>query len=447
MTSGSQASGTSNTDSIQHHSVIIVGGGPGGLGAAAVLEGWHPYFKGNFQVPVSEVQQLAEEFRDCPLELDQRRVLNAGLRPIEFYRMRHHPTQEALPLSDWTLGFRKQPAVDWKLLSLDKPGGLWNNVPREQLTLGPAHWMELAPYPVLQFYADTGRDRDPDALIHKDDIVPYYHAFAEKLGLSDHIQTGTEVTSIRPLSEDAGPRFIVEAESDVGKQWYTCDYLVFAVGPKSASRRLNASGQDQPYVQYSYNHADDLPGERVMVIGGGRSADWAATECHDAAKTVVYVMRQTPEPHLKLINESQHLPYYQRLAEILSGDQQRMGLLYGSEAREFREDGEVVVGTPEGDVTLNVDHVVVEIGGEPDYSLIQGFPPLSFVPKRDNFRFQVMQVQTDQATFESIDIPGLYIAGYLSQGTGLSVIGFHCGAYLMGSDILRRLGYFNRQNL
>ncbi len=444
MTEDPQRSRSSSSESIQHHSVVIVGGGPGGLGAGAVLEGWHPHFKGDFQFPLLEVQQLAEQFRDCPLELDQHRVLRAGLRPIEFYRMRHHPTQEALPLEDWTLGFSKRPGVDWKMLSLDKPGGLWNNVPREQLTLGPAHWMELSQYPVLQFYEDFGLERDPNALIHKSDIVPYYHAFAEKLGLNDRIQTGTEVTSIRPLSEDAGPRFLVEAETDAGRQWYSCDYIVFAVGPKSAKRYLTASGTDQPYVQNAYNHADDLPGERVMVVGGGRSADWAATECHDAGKTVVYVMRQTPEPHLKLINESQHLPYYQRIAQILSEDQQRFGLLYGSEVKAFRDGGEVLIGTPEGDVEVGVDHVIVEIGGEPDYGLLQGFQPLTLVPKRDNFRFQVMQMQTDQATFESVDIAGLYPAGYLSQGTGLSVIGFHCGAYLIAGDILRRMGYFSR---
>jgi len=235
---------------------------------------------------------------------------------------------------------------------------------------------------------------------------------------------------------------MVEAETDRGRRYTTCDYLVFAVGPRSAERRLTANGAGQPYVQYGYHHADDLPGDRVMVIGGGRSADWAATECHDAGKSVIYVMRQAPEPHLKLINESQHLPYYRRIAEILNGEQGRFGLLYNSEVKEFRPGGEVLIGTPEGDAEVGVDHVIVEIGGEPDYGLLQGYSPISLIPKRDNFRFQVMQMKTDQATFESADVPGLYPAGYLSQGTGLSVIGFHCGAYLIAGDILRRLGYF-----
>jgi hypothetical protein len=44
----------------------------------------------------------------------------------------------------------------------------------------------------------------------------------------------------------------------------------------------------------------------------------------------------------------------------------------------------------------------------------------------------------DQATFESVDIPHLYAAGYIAQGTGLSVIGFHAGCFLIAGDILSK---------
>ena len=33
------------THKIEHHTVIIVGGGPAGLPIAAVLGGWHPYYR------------------------------------------------------------------------------------------------------------------------------------------------------------------------------------------------------------------------------------------------------------------------------------------------------------------------------------------------------------------------------------------------------------------
>lgn len=425
--------------------MIVAGGGPGGLGVAATLEGWHPRFEGEYEFPSVEVQEIARRYERNPLALDPHELLNNGHRPIEFFRMRHHPIQDALPLDQWTLKFTKRERVDWLLLTTDGPGGIWNSVPREQLTLGPAHWMELAHYPISRFYEQTGRKRDLDALVHRDDLVPYYQACASELGLSEHIRPGIRVTGIYPAEPEvdgSGPRFIVDTkdQQDGTTRTYSCDYLVFGVGPRSSLRKLDAQRTDQGYVSTSYTHPDDYPGERILVVGGGRSADWAAQELHDAGRTVVYVMRQQPDSHLKLINESQYLPYYRRWAEILSGEQQRMGLLYGSKVRAFKPGGMVSIETPEGVVQVHVDHVVIEIGGDPDYDLLRQFGDLTFHDKRDNFRFQLKQMVVDQATFESVDIPGLYPAGYTAAGTGLSVIGFHAGCFLVAGDILRRLG-------
>jgi len=425
---------------LEHHSVIIAGGGPGGLGVAATLEGWHPRFEGDYEFPSDEVQAFAKQNEANPLAFDPHELLERGHRPIEFYRMRHHPIQDAVPLDEWSLKFTKQQRADWIMLSTDGPGGLWNNVPKEQMTLGPAHWMELAHYPIGKFYEQTGRDRDLNSLVHRDDLVPYYQAFTEELGLNDHIKSGVKVTSIAPVGDDIDARFVVETadQSNGTTAKYSCDYVVFGVGPRSSIRKLDANGTDQSYVSLAYTHPDDYPGERVIVIGGGRSADWAAQELHDAGKMVVYVMRQKPDTHLKLINDSQFLPYYQRWAEILSGEQERMGLLYESSVTAFESEGLVAISTPEGLVQVQIDHAVVEIGGDPDYEILSSYEDLSFHAKRDNFRFQLNQLKVDQATFESIDVPGLYPAGYSAQGTGLSVIGFHAGCFLIAGDILRK---------
>ena len=77
-------------------------------------------------------------------------------------------------------------------------------------------------------------------------------------------------------------------------------------------------GQDLPFVAKSYDRPEDFSGERVIVVGGGRSADWAATELYDAGKQVYYVMRQPFDNHWRLISDSRYgLPYYARLAEIM----------------------------------------------------------------------------------------------------------------------------------
>lgn len=442
---------------MEHHKVIIAGGGPGGLGVAATLEGWHPKFEGNYEFPSPYVQKLARHHERNPLALDLHALLEQGHRPIEFFRMRHHPVQEALPLGEWTLKFSKHDRADWLMLTTDGPGGIWNNVPREQLTLSPAHWMELAHYPIAKFYEQTGRKLDLNALVHRNDLVPYYRASAEELGLNGHIRTGVRVTRIQPApdhfskdeprvedsgNEEPGARFIVDTVDEISSELstYSCDYLVFAVGPRSSVRKLGVNGVGRDYVSLAYTHPGDYPGGRVLVIGGGRSADWAAQELHDDGRTVVYAMRQKSEAHLKLIYNSQYLPYYARWAEILSGGQERMGLLYESQVTAFGPRGLVSIATPEGPVQVQVDHVVIEIGGNPDYALLSDYGDLTFHAKRDNFRFQLMQMVVDQATFESVDIPGLYPAGYTAQGTGLSVIGFHAGCFLIAGDILRKLG-------
>jgi thioredoxin reductase len=427
---------------LEHHSVIIAGGGPGGLGVAATLEGWHPRFEGDYEFPSEEVQAFAREHQQNPLAFDLHELLDRGHRPIEFFRMRHHPIQEAQPLDEWTLKFSKRDRVDWLMLTTDGPGGLWHNVPREQMTLGPAHWMELAHYPIAKFYEQTGRERDLDALVHRNDLVPYYQAFAEELGLNPHIRAGIRVTNIEPAGDEIDARFIVESRNEAtgATSTYSCDYVIFGVGPRSALRKLDVPGTDLDYVSLAYTHPADYPGERVLVVGGGRSADWAAQELHDDGRMIVYAMRQQPPQHLKLIDDSQYLPYYQRWGEILSGEQERMGLLYGSNVTAFEPNGLVKISTPEGLVQVQVDHAVVEIGGDPDYELLSAFGDLTFHAKRDNFRIQLNQLVVDQATFESVDISGLYPSGYTAEGTGLSVIGFHAACFLIAGDILRKLG-------
>jgi thioredoxin reductase len=200
------------------------------------------------------------------------------------------------------------------------------------------------------------------------------------------------------------------------------------------------AGDRLPYVSYHYDHSDDYPGERVLVIGGGRSADWAATELHDAGRSVVYVMRQGAANHLRLIRDSLHLPYYARIAEILSLKSPRFDVRYLSKIGAFLPDGLVTVTGPEGTRSIAVDHAIIEIGGDPDYDLLKDFSPLALEPKRDRYRFQVCQMAVRPHSFESVDIGGLYPAGYLAQGTGLSVLGMHGTAYPIGRDILDKAG-------
>ncbi|MCH8101779.1 MAG: NAD(P)-binding domain-containing protein [Chloroflexi bacterium] len=422
----------------QHHSIIVIGGGPGGLGVSALLEGWRPRLVGSVpdRLRTGTIPDLLSKTSDDLFSLDMDAVLRAGITPFDLFRILHHPTDDYRGKGARVLGFEKRPGVDWLMLSNEPAGGLWNYVPRNQLTLSPAHWMELAPYPMDDFFCDSGRDLDPNDLIEKKDLVPYYHQFVVKTGLVDRIRLDQQVVSIAPGTDSR--RFVIATRSTTGglHMEYSADFLVFAVGPKAELRRLSVPGEELGYVSHHYDHWDDYPGERIMVVGGGRSADWAATELHDAGRHVTYVMRGRESTQLRLIHDSQHLPYYVRIREIIESGSPRLSRRYGTHVKAFEPGGRVVL---DSDDVIGVDHVIVEIGGEPSYGLLRDFGRLSLTEGRDRYRLQLMQMVVDPTTYESVDISRLYPAGYLAAGTGISVLGMHCTAYPMAADILSKL--------
>ncbi len=186
----------------------------------------------------------------------------------------------------------------------------------------------------------------------------------------------------------------------------------------------------------------------MTVIGGGRTSDWAATELHDAGRTVDYVMRQTEQNHWKLISDSRMgLPYYERLARIMEREGGRFQPHYGSRVKSMETRGASCQVTIEGagaTRTIECDHVVVEIGGNVDYTILEGFrEPLATVEKHDPYRFQCHQLPVHSHSYESRDIPNLYPGGYLAEGIGLVVIAMHGTSYAIVADILSKSASIN----
>ncbi|MBI2194812.1 MAG: hypothetical protein HYU36_22760 [Planctomycetes bacterium] len=81
--------------------------------------------------------------------------------------------------------------------------------------------------------------------------------------------------------------------------------------------------------------------------------------------------------------------------------------------------------------------MIVEIGGEVDYSLFHAFPRLQLAPKYDRYRRQLDQVVVHPHNYESVDIPNLYLGGYLAAGLDLVVVGMHGSTYAIAADILK----------
>ncbi|MFH1568646.1 MAG: NAD(P)-binding domain-containing protein [Gemmatimonadota bacterium] len=392
-------------------------------------------------------------------------LVQASLAPGDLFRILHHPRQRFEAESQIALEFHQAEPIDYLLITQEEVGGLWNDAPRNLLTLSPGHWMEFAYYPLARHAAETGLGIDANDLIAKPDLIGYYHRVPARFEQGTRIHTYERATRIEP--DPRGFRVTTADVSFLRETWardrsrppipqpqddlsaaptrqYTCRYLIYAAGQRCILRPLGVPGEDLPVVAARYDRPEDFPGPRVAVIGGGRSADWAATELHDAGRQVYYVMRQPRERHWALIGDSrQGLPYYARLAQLLEERTPRLEPLYRTRVVRIDPAGEGGVLTLEVDGTerqLEVDHVVRETSGWADYSLFSGFPDLQLVEKRDKYRFQVHQARTRAHNYESIDIPNLYLGGYLAQDIGLVVIAMHGTTYAIAGDILQREG-------
>jgi len=428
--------------SIEHRTVIIVGGGPAGLAFSAIFGGWHPYYSGGdlFRTRYPQLDAQLKSHSQTLLNLDFEAISKTGIRPADLFRLLHHPGKKFRSLDEIAYTFRKEKSIDYLLITQENVGGLWNNVPRNLLTLSPGQWMEFGYYPLAQHAQEQDLSIDVNDLIIKRDLITYYHTIPKRFEQTNNIHTEERVTKIEPHEKG----FLVTSQDVHGEttHQYTCKYLIYAVGQRCQLRRLNVPGEDLPFVSNQYEHFSDYPGQHVMVVGGGRSADWAATELHDAGRQVHYIMRQDFDVHWRLITDSRYgLPYYARLADLIESKSPRFNTQYNTQIKKIEENGRVTLDTQGRESTLQVDHIITEIGGWADYSLIQGFKPeLSFVEKHDAYRFQVHQVATHPHNYESIDIPNFYPGGYLAQGIGLVVFAMHGTTYPIVGDILQKEG-------
>lgn len=222
----------------------------------------------------------------------------------------------------------------------------------------------------------------------RNEALKYYRRVADHFKLDIHqYERVTEVTG-------ADGNFTVHTD----KATYACRKVIFSTGYYDLPNYLGVPGEELPKVIHYYREAHPYYDSDVLVVGAKNSAALAALELWWTGARVTMVHRG-PGVH-------NHVKYWIKPNienRIKNGE---IPAYFHSSVKEIREK-EVVLTTPEGEVTLKNDFVFAMTGYQPDFAFLARHGiELNPETRRPNL---------NPNTYET-EVPGMYLAGVLVAG-------------------------------
>ena len=195
--------------------------------------------------------------------------------------------------------------------------------------------------------------------------------------------------------------FEILTEGRDGAGSYPCRRIILATGYYDNPNRMDIPGEDLPHVSHYYAEAHPFLGRRVLVVGGKNSACEAA---------------------LDLFRQGAEVTIAHRGAELGDGVKYwvRPDVENRIEAGEIRALFNTRVTTIEDrKVTLETDGREAPLEEEYDQVfLLTGYHPDSALMESCGLRPdpETLKPALGPETLESVDVPGLYLAGSVSAG-------------------------------
>lgn len=180
---------------------------------------------------------------------------------------------------------------------------------------------------------------------------------------------------------------------------YQSKKIVLATGFYDLPNLMNVPGEELPKVLHYYKEPWPFINQKVLVVGGANSAVDAALE----------TWRKGAEVGMVLLEDEvdENVKYWVRPDIMNRIKEGSIRAFTRSKIKEIRE-LEVVIETPEGEVTIANDWVLAMTGYKPNFSLLDQLGvEMSLDEKR--------QPCYDQTNQES-NVPGVYLAGVVCGG-------------------------------
>lgn len=187
------------------------------------------------------------------------------------------------------------------------------------------------------------------------------------------------------------------------KNSYSSRHVAIATGFYDIPRLMNVPGEDLPKVKHFYDEAHPYVGQRVLVVGAANSACDVALETFYKGAQVTMCIREG--------GIYEKVKYWIRPNIENRIKEGSIRAFFHSKVKEIRPH-EVVLTTPDGEVTLENDFVLAMTGYQPDFAFLE---KLGIQFNADEQRTPVMNPET----FES-NLPGVYLAGVVQAGLDTS---------------------------
>ncbi|WP_422861579.1 YpdA family putative bacillithiol disulfide reductase [Flagellimonas sp. W118] len=252
-------------------------------------------------------------------------------------------------------------------------------------------------YPInMQFFSSSERleiDNIPfisnEAKPKRNEALEYYRRIVTSNELNIHLFE--KVLEVQKQTET----FTVKTDKDQ----YTAKNIIVATGFYDLPNKINVPGEDLPKVSHYYKDPHFYASQKLAVVGASNSAIDAALECWRKGSEVSLIIRG-PEV-------GQRVKYWVRPDIINRIEEGSIKAYYNSNVKEIKPT-ELIINTPEGEVTLENDFVLALTGYMPNFEFLQ---KLGIELSKDDKRLP----QYNPDTMET-NIDGLFLAGVICGG-------------------------------
>uniref|UniRef100_A0A1B6I5I8 FAD/NAD(P)-binding domain-containing protein n=1 Tax=Homalodisca liturata TaxID=320908 RepID=A0A1B6I5I8_9HEMI len=360
------AHSTMSSDAI-YKEVVVVGNGPSGLGLSYMLAGNWPYYNNLAHPDEMLTARLHSSRHTRSLIHQDLKFLSQGLEgrsnnPVSvLVDCLTHPGADAGLDTPQLLKWRPHAdkAVDHIVLGKGPPGGAWQAMDGNVLTISLNSWMEL---PGLEFRRWEARNGSPVTSTRRvpvASVAAYYRDYVRLMRLSKYFRSGVVVTSVRPIGGLASQPGEIDSEVEtatchchchchMSARWavegydtvtnapflYVCRSVVLATGSTDLHNFLNVPGElshpswvfhdladfekalielvkENPGIKEGYRTVDP-----VCIVGAGLSAADAVLSSRFHSLPIIHIFRRAEVSPERTLPENMY-PEYHKVHQMM----------------------------------------------------------------------------------------------------------------------------------